>query len=106
MPSEDYWENGPLQRLKNTLSNKFQFIEGFKTAFSVMGNTQGQTLNYEFEFMGKSYAIDFSWYEPHRLTIRSAIGMLFLAAGALSWLRNILRAIGVIVNNQTGDVPN
>lgn len=95
VPSEDYWTNGPLQQIQNTFENKLGFIEGFKTAFSAMANTQGQTLNYEFEFFGKTYAIDFSWYEPHRLTIRSAIGSLFYASAFLVAISNILHIFGI-----------
>lgn len=100
VPSDDYWTTGVLEQIKVTFENKFQFIDGFKTAFSVMGNTQGQTLNFEFEFLGKTYAIDFSWYEAHRLTIRSAIGSLFLVTAFMKALSNILHAFGIEMSKE------
>lgn len=104
VPSDDYWTEGPLQQIKNTFENKLGFIEGFKTAFSAMSNTQGQTLNFEFEFMGHSYAIDFSWFNQHRLTIRSAMGTLFYASALLIALRNILHIFGIDLNSSHSSI--
>lgn len=100
IPSENYWNEGPLQQIKNTFMNKLGFIEGFKTAFGAMANTQGQTLNFEFEFMNHPCHIDFSWYEAHRLTIRSGIGTLFLVCGIMSALRTFLHALGVEISRR------
>lgn len=100
IPSENYWNEGPLQQIKNTFMNKLGFIEGFKTALGAMANTQGQTLNFEFEFMDHPCQIDFSWYEPHRLTIRSGIGTLFLICGIMSALRTFLHALGVEISKK------
>lgn len=81
--------------MQNSFESKFDFIEGFKTAFSVFGNTQGQSLNYEFDFLGAHYQIDFLWYEPYRLSIRSGVGALFYVMAGLKVLSNFLHAFGV-----------
>lgn len=71
-----------MQRLKTQLENKFDFVSSFATAFAVFNNTQGQSLNYQFTWLdGNQYSIDFSWYAPYRLTIRSLSGVLFYFLG-------------------------
>lgn len=102
VPSEDFWNDSLFDGIENAFANKFQFLDGFRTAFGAMANTHGETLNYQFTvdlgFGQHTYNLDFSWYENHRLTIRSAIGSLFMVSGILIALRNILRAFGVELN--------
>lgn len=83
VPSEDYWQESVFERLQTSIENKFTFVAGFKNAFEIMSNTEGQTLNYEFEFLGQHYSIDFSWYEPYRITVRSAFSAFFLVVAIL-----------------------
>ena len=71
-----------MQRIKTQLENKFDFVSSFTTAFAVFNNTEGQSLNYQFTWLdGKQYSIDFSWYAPYRLMIRSLSGALFYFLG-------------------------
>ena len=102
VPSDGFWSDSLFDGIENAFASKFQFLDGFRTAFGAMANTHGETLNYQFTidlgFGQHTYNLDFSWYENHRLTIRSAIGSLFMVSGILIALRNILRAFGVELN--------
>ena len=84
VPSDDYWENGFPNNLKTAFENKFGFITGFKNAFDVMANQQGQSFNYQFSWGGRSYQIDFSWYNQYRVSVRELFAVLF---AVLAWLR-------------------
>lgn len=84
IPDSDYWENGFPSQIRTAFENKFGFITGFKNAFDVMSNQQGQSLNYSFNWGGRSYDIDFSWYAPFRVSVRELFAVLFTV---LAWLR-------------------
>ena len=84
VPDADYWEEGFPSQIRTAFENKFGFLTGFKNAFDVMANQQGQSLNYQFSWGGRSYQIDFSWYAPFRVSVRELFAVLFTV---LAWLR-------------------
>lgn len=104
VPSEDYWQESVFERLQTSIENKFTFVAGFKNAFEIMSNTEGQTLNYEFEFLGQHYSIDFSWYEPHRITVRSAFSAFFLVVAILRAYKMFSSVFHVGVGDYDGSI--
>ena len=96
IPGDDWAvDNSPFARMQTTFNNKLQFIQGFQNAFSVLSNSQGQSLDFHVDIYGYRFVIDFSWYENYRLNIRSGLSALFIVLGFLAVLRNILGAFGV-----------
>lgn len=93
-----------MQRIKTQLENKFDFVSSFTTAFAVFNNTEGQSLNYQFTWLdGKQYAIDFSWYAPYRLTIRSLSGSLFYFLGFWKCFKMISSVVRINVDGGDGN---
>ena len=95
VPSDEFWDSDPFGIISVAIENKFDFIEGFRTAFEVFNNTKGQTLNYEFDILGQHFAINFEWYEAYRLQVRSLFGTLFLVYSALRCFKMISGIFGV-----------
>lgn len=84
---DNYFSSSTFQPIYTAIENKFTFIAGFQNWYQIFQNTQGQTLNYSFSFMNHSYSIDFSWYEPHRLTIRACFAAVFYVLASLKCLK-------------------
>lgn len=98
VPSDDFWQNGILQQLQDTLDSKFEFVAGFKQALMIMSNTKGQSLNFEFNFLGNAYAINFDWYEPYRQYIRTSFSALFFVIATLKIYRMFSSLFHINVN--------
>lgn len=85
IPSDDYLSSldSKFNDFYDFLRSKFEFISGFENFFRLISNTEGQPLYFKFYFLGQPYEIDFSWYEPYRLTIRSSFSALFVVFASI-----------------------
>lgn len=84
VPPASFWDD-----VRVAVENKFTFLAGFNTALEAWQNTQGQPLKSEFTFLGYTWVIDLSFYEPYRLTVRSLSSALFYALAGLACLEMI-----------------
>lgn len=85
VPSDDFFAS-----VSDQLEEKYNFLAAAHDILDMFDNPSSQPLSFSYTwFDGNVYSIDFTWYEPYRLSIRSLSGFLFFLLGFSKCFRMI-----------------
>lgn len=84
--------------MSTSITEKMPFLDDLGSSISSLGASSSPmtiTKNITFGQFTMPFTVDFSWYEPHRVTIRNAIGTIFSVLTLLAIVRSFLSVFNI-----------